>query len=177
MADALIKAGANVNHKDSINDSPYLVAGAQGRVEILKICLANGADLKSTNRYGGIALIPAAEKGHPEAVRLLIAAGCHLDHVNRLGWTALLEVCILTNGGPIFQDILAQLIAAGASISIPDKDGVTALDGSVSNQSDSILAGGIPNYQGNMQDAMAKAHKGLATGQAGASSISGRSGR
>lgn len=37
--------------------------------------LAHGADLKSTNRYGGTALIPAAERGHVEPVRVLIEAG------------------------------------------------------------------------------------------------------
>lgn len=31
--------------------------------------LMHGADLKSTNRYGGTALIPAAERGHVETVR------------------------------------------------------------------------------------------------------------
>jgi hypothetical protein len=31
--------------------------------------LAHGADLKSTNRYGGTALIPAAERGHVALMR------------------------------------------------------------------------------------------------------------
>ena len=47
--------------------------GAEGRTEILRMTLAAGADLKSTNRYGGTALIPAAHHGHPEAVRILLA--------------------------------------------------------------------------------------------------------
>ena len=34
--------------------------------------LASGADLKSTNRYGGTALIPAAHHGHVETVRELL---------------------------------------------------------------------------------------------------------
>ena len=69
VARALIAAGADVNAKDDIEDSPYLYAGAEGRIEILKMTLAAGADLKSTNRYGGTALIPAAHHGHPEAVQ------------------------------------------------------------------------------------------------------------
>src|SRR5881394_2150410 len=50
VARVLIAAGADVNAKDDIQDSPFLYAGAEGRVEILKMTLAQ-ADLKSTNRY------------------------------------------------------------------------------------------------------------------------------
>ncbi|MBF0679444.1 MAG: ankyrin repeat domain-containing protein [Devosia sp.] len=126
-ATRLVAAGADVNAKDAIDDSPYLVAGAHGRVEILKLLLANGADLASTNRYGGTALIPAAEKGHPEAVALLIEAGVDIDHVNNLGWTALLEAVILTDGGPTAQQIVKLLLDAGADRTIPDRDGITAI--------------------------------------------------
>ncbi|HTV68118.1 MAG TPA: ankyrin repeat domain-containing protein [Rhizobiaceae bacterium] len=126
-ARALIAAGADVNAKDDIRDTPYLYAGAQGRIEILKAILATGkADLKDTNRYGGTALIPAAEKGHPEAVRMLIEAGVDIDHVNNLGWTALLEAVVLSEGGPIHQEIVGLLVDAGAR-NIPDRDGVTPL--------------------------------------------------
>ena len=59
---ALIDAGADVNAKDAIKDTPFLYAGAEGRDEILKMILATGrANLKDTNRYGGTALIPAAD--------------------------------------------------------------------------------------------------------------------
>ena len=49
-ARALIEAGADVNAKDDLHDSPYLYAGARGHLEILNMTLAHGADLKSTNR-------------------------------------------------------------------------------------------------------------------------------
>jgi uncharacterized protein len=62
--------------------------------------------LKDTNRYGGNALIPAAHHGHPEVVRELLKTKIEIDHVNRLGWTALLETIILSDGGPVHQDIL-----------------------------------------------------------------------
>ena len=67
IARALIAAGSDVNAKDSIQDSPYLLAGARGLDEILRMTLAAGADLKSVNRYGGTALIPAAKSSAPIA--------------------------------------------------------------------------------------------------------------
>jgi ankyrin repeat protein len=127
-ARALIEAGADVNAKDNIRDTPFLYAGAEGRLEILRLILAIGkANLKDTNRYGGNALIPACHHGHPETVRELLKTDIAVDHVNRLKWTALLETIILSDGGPTHQDILKQLIDAGANVNIADGDGVSPL--------------------------------------------------
>ncbi|WP_148057371.1 ankyrin repeat domain-containing protein, partial [Pseudomonas protegens] len=110
-----------VNRKNLVQDSPYLLAGASGHNEILALTRVHGADLKSTNRYCGTALIPACERGHVETVRLLIEAGVELDHVNHLGWTCLMEAIVLSDGGPAHQQIVAQLIAAGANLNLPDR--------------------------------------------------------
>lgn len=127
-AGALIEAGANVNAKDRIADTPFLYAAAEGRLEILRLILATGkANLSDTNRYGGTGLIPAAHHGHPEVVRELLKTKIAVDHVNRLGWTALLETIILSDGGTIHQDILAQLIGAGADVNLVDAEGATPL--------------------------------------------------
>lgn len=123
-ARALIAAGADVNAKDDIEDSPFLYAGAEGRIEILKMTLPT-ADLNSTNRYGGTALIPAAHHGHPEAVRILLGTAIDRDHVNKLGWTALLEAVILGDGGTVHTEIVRMLAEAGANVNLADKGGVT----------------------------------------------------
>ncbi len=123
----LIAAGGNVNAKDDIQDSAFLYAGAEGFNEVLQLTLAAGADVRSTNRYGGTALIPASEHGHTETVRILIAAGVPVDHVNNLGWTAMQEAILLNNGGPNQQDVVRQLLAAGANPDIRDPQGRTAL--------------------------------------------------
>jgi ankyrin repeat protein len=126
VARALIAAGADVNAKDDMQDSAFLYAGAEGRIEILKMTLPT-ADIKSTNRYGGTALIPAAHHGHTEAVRILLATAIDKDHVNRLGWTALLEAVILGDGGPVHSEIVRLLVEAGANVNIADREGVTPL--------------------------------------------------
>ena len=128
VARALIAAGADVNAKDNIRDTPFLYAGAEGRDAILRMILDTGrANVKDTNRYGGTALIPAAHHGHPGAVRILLGTAIDIDHVNDLGWTALLEAVILSDGGPVHQEIVGLLVDAGAA-NIPDRDGKTPLD-------------------------------------------------
>lgn len=128
LATLLIDAGADVNAKDAISDTPFLYAGAEGRDQILKQILKTGrADLKDTNRYGGVALIPAAHHGHPSTVRLLLETEIDVNHVNDLGWTALLEAVILGDGGPVYQEIVGLLVDAGAR-NLADRDGVTPLD-------------------------------------------------
>lgn len=124
----LIRDGGNVNAKDAIQDSAFLYAGAEGFNDVLRLTLDNGADVASTNRFGGTALIPASEHGHVETVRILIAAGVPVNHVNNLGWTALQEAILLNNGGPNQQEVVRQLLAAGADPNIRDPQGRTALE-------------------------------------------------
>ena len=114
-ASVLMKAGADVNAKNRIEDSAYLYAGARGYNEILTLTLRHGADIRSTNRYGGTALIPACERGLAETARLLLRAGVNPNHVNKLGWTALLEAIILGDGGPKYQATVLELLSFGTN--------------------------------------------------------------
>ncbi|WCI07594.1 ankyrin repeat domain-containing protein [Arthrobacter sp. OVS8] len=123
----LIRAGGNVNAKDAVQDSAFLYAGAEGFNAVLRLTLANGADVASTNRFGGTALIPASEHGHVDTVRILLAAGVPVNHVNNLGWTAMQEAILLNNGGPRQQEVVRQLLAVGADPGIRDPQGRTAL--------------------------------------------------
>ena len=120
-----LAAGADVDAKDSISDSPFLLAGARGRLEILRLILEHGPDLKSRNRFGGTALIPAAERGHLETVQLLLAAGVDPNHINDLGWTALMEAVILGDGSEIYREIIVALLEGGADPAIPDGGGIS----------------------------------------------------
>ncbi|MGO3573607.1 MAG: ankyrin repeat domain-containing protein [Pseudolactococcus laudensis] len=130
IAKLLIDAGANVNQQDTIQDSPYLYAGAEGRTEILSYILTHATpDQTVNNRYGGNALIPAAEKGHLENVKRLLAdKRVAINYQNKFGYTALIEAVGLRDGSQVYQDIVAELLRNGANPNIRDNSGRTALD-------------------------------------------------
>lgn len=130
MAKALIDRGADINKQNTISDSPYLYAGAQGRTEILAYMLEHAEpNLFVHNRFGGNALIPAAEKGHIDNVRLLLADGReNIDFQNNYGYTALIEAVGLREGTELYQEIVRVLLDNGADQHIKDNSGRTAMD-------------------------------------------------
>jgi uncharacterized protein len=123
----LIEAGSNINAQAANKDSPWLLAGALGRTEILHHMIPKGPDFSLRNRFGGNALIPACERAHVETVKLLLTTKIDVNHVNDLGWTCLLEIVILGNGGPRHVEVAKLVLAAGADPNIADKDGVSPL--------------------------------------------------
>ena len=125
----LIEAGANIHIQDNMKDNPFLYAGAEGLLEILRLTIAAGADTKLVNRYGGSALIPACHHGFPDCVlELLTTTDIDIDHANNFGWTALIEAVILSDGGPVHQRIVQILVDHGADLAIGDNEGITALE-------------------------------------------------
>ena len=127
VATALIAAGADINAVAANKDTPWLLAGARGHTEMLRKMWPKGPDLRLRNRFGGNALIPACHYDHVETVRFLLTTTIDIDHVNDLGWTCLLEIVILTDGGKRAQENTRQVLAAGASPNIADRDGATPL--------------------------------------------------
>jgi len=128
VARLLVAVGADPDALDDRHDTPWLVTGVTGSVAMLEALLPANPDLSIENRYGGLSVIPASERGHVDYVRRVVGTGIDVNHVNRLGWTALLEAVILGDGGPRHQEIVRILLAAGADRSLPDGDGVTALE-------------------------------------------------
>lgn len=125
---ALVKAGANVNLQDNRLDNPFLYAGAEGLLAVLKALEPARPNTRIYNRFGGTALIPACERGHVEMVEYLLEhTDVDVNHINNLGWTGLLEAIVLSNGGPRHQQIVQILIAHGANVNIADKEGVGPL--------------------------------------------------
>ena len=128
IARALVKAGANVNAKDSQRYDIVTVAAVNNDVPFLKLALELGADPKAiTSPYDGTALIAAAHLGHHQICAELIIAGAPLDHVNNIAMTALIEAIVLGDGGPNHQATVRLLLDAGANPNIPDRSGARPL--------------------------------------------------
>lgn len=136
----LIAAGADINAQAANKDTPWLLAGALGRTEMLAAMLEKGGvDYALRNRYGGDALIPACERGHVETVTLLLEKSeIDVNHVNDLGWTCLLEAVILGDGGAAHQEIVGLALKHGADVNLADRDGVTPLGNAVEHGHDAI---------------------------------------
>ncbi|HLM62156.1 MAG TPA: ankyrin repeat domain-containing protein [Pyrinomonadaceae bacterium] len=66
-----------------------LKAASEGDSELLKLALAEGADIDAANDFGSSALICAATKGHLEIIRLLLANGANINHRSQYEISAL----------------------------------------------------------------------------------------
>jgi ankyrin repeat protein len=88
----LLKNGANINDKevrDTIDQTPLIVAADGGCKEIVEMLLQAGANIEHRNDQGETALIAAAQNGHKEIVQMLLDAGANINQENADGETAL----------------------------------------------------------------------------------------
>lgn len=73
-----------------INNLIEKTALNEGYTEIVKLFLANGADINVKNNDGNTALMHAAMNGHPEMVLVLLDAGANLAVADNEGKTSLM---------------------------------------------------------------------------------------
>ncbi|XP_076083709.1 uncharacterized protein LOC143054574 [Mytilus galloprovincialis] len=98
-----------------------IVAAEKGRVEELKLCLANGANIDY--QVGGYtALMEAASEGHVEVCQLLLENRCNKDITNDGGWTALM---FAASGGHV--EVSRLLLENRCNKDITNDTGYTAL--------------------------------------------------
>lgn len=112
----LVAQGADVNAKDSTQQSAYLVATSEGYLELLRLTLANGATVDDKDSWNGTGLIRAAERGHALVVGELLQAGIDRNHVNRIGYQALHEAVWLGRDTAAYQDTVRVLVAGGVEL-------------------------------------------------------------
>lgn len=112
----LVAQGADVNAKDSTQQSAYLVATSEGYLDLLRLTLANGATVDDKDSWNGTGLIRAAERGHALVVGELLQAGIDRNHVNRIGYQALHEAVWLGRDTAAYQDTVRVLVAGGVEL-------------------------------------------------------------
>ncbi len=99
---------ANVNAKDSIGQTPLIIASQHGNVDVVKVLLAaKGVDIAHRNEYGENAAIMAAQEGHFEVLKMLVEAGINVTEPNANGETAL-QLAIQLRAGKEVVDLLEK---------------------------------------------------------------------
>ena len=121
---ALLACGASPDAKQmpelpTAHASALTVASADGRLDVVNVLLAAGADFDATSTPRSL-LWWAVERGHVDLVRDLAARGAALEAPDGLSQPLVLAV---TNG---HADVAAALLAAGSRVDAADAAGMTA---------------------------------------------------
>jgi len=136
-----------INIKNESGHTALSGAAANNQVEIMKILLANGADIKTRSKGGVTVLMGAAsERGAgKETVRFLIGRGCDVNQKDDHGWTALMHafgIFTITN-----IDVVKALVENGADVTEKYSDGSTGLMNASSAGDDAIVSYLIQHVQ------------------------------
>jgi len=103
---------------------PLILASQQGRRDVIEFLLEQNAELDVIDQYGNNALWAACYADNSDCIAALIQAGININHQNSAsGATALIYAA--SSGREI---VVAQLLAAGADLTLKSHDDFTALD-------------------------------------------------
>lgn len=138
---SLVEGSADIQAMDNQLYDVVTIAAVKNDVKMVTLALQLGGDPAAiTGPYDGTALIAAAHLGHVDVVKALIEANAPLDHINNLGWTALIEAVVPGDGGRARSETVRLLVEAGASKSLPDRDGRTPLEHAKARGYEEIVA-------------------------------------
>ena len=135
----LIEAGADVNSCE--NHTALMLAAAVGDLELVRLLLANKANVNMADSDGKSALHVAAALGRADVVRELLGAGANANSVDQLGFTPLIEAVRSGRAKPVWLEHIAigeftpgdypgtvrVLRQAGADVAVRDKAGRDAM--------------------------------------------------
>jgi ankyrin repeat protein len=109
----LLNKGADVNEKDSLDETALMTAASRGHTDIVELLIEKGANVNEKGKFGDTALMFAALNGHTKIVKLLIEKGANVNEKTGNGHTALMSAAI---GG--HKKIAKLLIEKGADVDI-----------------------------------------------------------
>ena len=103
---------------------PLILASQQGRSDVVRFLLEQNAELDVIDQYGNNALWAACYADSSDCIDVLIQAGIDINHQNSAsGATALI---FAASSGR--ENVVEQLVAAGADPDLKTHDDFTALD-------------------------------------------------
>lgn len=112
--------GIDVNVRNKAGETPLMMAALKGQVEIGRILIARGAEVRSA---GWTPLHYAAAGNSLPAARLMLQHGAEVDARAPNGRTALMLAAQYGS-----EDIVEAMLAAGADPAARDRNGTTAAD-------------------------------------------------
>jgi len=125
----LIERGADVRAKVKIGGifaaAPLELAAILGDVPMVRALAAAGSDVNRLSESGLPVLTSAVMTNRVEIAKTLIALGANINLVDELSMTPLMHAALVDYGD---TEMVALLLAAGATKDLRSKDNDTALD-------------------------------------------------
>ena len=109
IARTLIKAGADVNGKDSYGNTALMYCALYGNTELANVLLKSGADVNAKSSKDTTALMAAAESGRLAIVRMLIKDNADVNS----GYGSVTTALSRANRAG-HKEIVQELVNAGA---------------------------------------------------------------
>ena len=122
-ANALIRAGADVNAVNRYGVPPLSLAAENGNAELLQLLLKAGANPNATQSEGETALMTAARTGIPAAVQTLLAHGADVNAKET--WRG--QTALMWAAAEGHAEAIQVLLEAGAQINGRSNTGWSAL--------------------------------------------------
>ena len=110
----------NPNAKNSLDETPLMLAAFNNHLELAKVLIARGADV---NKAGWTPLHYASTKGHREMMRLLLDNDAYIDSESSNGTTPLMMAAQYGSA-----DAVKLLLDAGADPRLRNQLGLNAID-------------------------------------------------
>lgn len=102
LVTALLKKGANIHVRNTVNCTPLMIAAWEGRSETVQILLRSDHDINAQGKDGWTALMFAIVSGSEPTVRALLRAHPDINTIHSTqGYTALLLAQVRKDSGMI----------------------------------------------------------------------------
>jgi ankyrin repeat protein len=134
LVDLLLQRGADTEARDADGRTALVMeAMTFRRLDVMETLLKAGARTNAPDRHGRTALHYVADSfGSEDAIALLLRYGAQIDAQDHQGNTPL-HLAAGVTGHPGYAGSLEALMQAGASASLGNKAGRTALDAALGN--------------------------------------------